>query len=77
MADKPKWGAGHAGRMLAKGLDELRAVSFWEGSNAAQPLHAPHEKSGFERAIEASRADAAPERDGPERGRDRSGGHER
>lgn len=34
---KPKIGAGHAGGMFRKGLEEVRAVAYFSESNIAQP----------------------------------------
>lgn len=80
-----KIGANHARDMFHKGLAELRAMSSWDGSNVAQPdghgLYGPpaeQEQPSLRQAVEESRASAEPvraaepERDGPERGIERS-----
>ncbi len=87
MADE-KRGANHVRGMLARGADELRAMSFWEGSNVAQPNHPAYyygppgdrAPSAFERAVEDSRRVPGPEfQNQHERphGRERAGGRER
>ena len=68
MAESPRWGEGHMGRMLHRGWDELRSIvaNFFHGSNVVQPDYQYHtaspnatpaapEKSAFAHAVEQSR----------------------
>jgi hypothetical protein len=66
--DKPKIGAGHAGAMVRKGLEELRA-SVYPGSNVAQPSNyglygtlTPGEVAEAKHSLELNR-DEEPARD--------------